>query len=104
MINNITTYDLKKLLDKNKIILIDVREQNEIDICEIEGSINIPLQNLQKTMKVFSKKSEYAIICHTGVRSKYACKYLNKLGYHTYNVIGGIECWANTIDSYMKRY
>ena len=38
--------DLKDQLENKAIKLIDVREDYEIDICQIQGSINLPMNSI----------------------------------------------------------
>ena len=100
----ITCLDLKDKLLKNSITLIDVREKYETDICNIEGSINIPMDSIQRQTNTFKSDIKYAVICHSGVRSSYVCNYLESLGINVFNVIGGINQWALDCDTTMNRY
>ncbi len=43
--------DLKKELEKKKITLIDVREEYELEICSISGSINLPMNTIVNRVK-----------------------------------------------------
>ena len=96
--------DLKDQLENKAIKLIDVREDYEIDICQIQGSINIPMNSISERIHQLNIEQKYAVICHSGVRSYHVCEYLNKQGFLTENVIGGIDMWATVCDDSMKRY
>ena len=100
----ITPMQLKEKLESNKITLIDVREANEIQICNIKDSVFIPMNEIPNQINKLSKENSYAVICHTGVRSGYVCSYMNNEGYKVQNVQGGIHEWANTVDVNMKKY
>ena len=104
MINEILVTQLKDSLAKKEIVLIDVREQEENDICNIESSVHIPMNKIPSHLDKLDKDTEYAIICHSGVRSHNVCFYLQNLGYKVKNVCGGIHQWALEIDSTMKTY
>ena len=104
MINEILVTQLKDNLTKKEIVLIDVREQDENDICNIEPSVHIPMNKIPSHLDKLDKDTEYAIICHSGVRSHNVCFYLQNLGYKVKNVRGGIHQWALEIDSTMKTY
>ena len=104
MIKEILVTQLKDGLSKNEIVLIDVREQEEHDICNIEPSVHIPMNKIPSHVDKLGKDTEYAIICHSGVRSHNVCFYLQNLGYKVKNVSGGIHQWALEIDSTMKTY
>ena len=104
MIKEIRVKELKDRLDTKDLVLIDVREQEEHDICNIEPSVHIPMNKIPSHVDKLDKDTEYAIICHSGVRSHNVCFYLQNLGYKVVNVNGGIHQWAMEIDSTMKTY
>ena len=96
--------ELKKMLKNNEVVLLDVREPYEIEICNVKGSLFIPMNEIPQNIEQLDKEKRYAVMCHSGVRSLYVSNYLNSLGYSTLNVIGGIERWATDVDKNMKRY
>jgi len=96
--------ELKKMLKSNEVVLLDVREPYEIEICNVKGSLFIPMNEIPQNIEQLEKEKRYAVICHSGVRSLYVSNYLNSLGYSALNVIGGIERWATDVDKNMKRY
>tara|TARA_B100001741_G_scaffold257654_1_gene220701 strand:+ start:478 stop:792 length:315 start_codon:yes stop_codon:yes gene_type:complete len=104
MIKEILVTQLKDGLSKNEIVLIDVREQEEHDICNIEPSIHIPMNKIPSHLDKLDKDTGYAIICHSGVRSHNVCFYLQNHGFKVRNVVGGIHQWAMELDSTMKTY
>ncbi len=80
----------------NKIILIDVRENEEFPTSAIEGSISIPLSTLrQKSDLEFIKKEslikEVFTICKSGKRSEKASQILSKFKIQSRSIEGGIE-------------
>ena len=80
----------------NKILLIDVRENEEFSTSSIEGSISIPLSNLNKKddLEFIQKESltkEVFVICKSGKRSEKATKILSKFKVHSRSIMGGIE-------------
>ena len=96
--------DLKEKLDSKKITLIDVREDYEVKICYIKNSKHISMNQIQNNLNQLDKKTRYAIICHSGVRSLAVTQYLGSLGYNVKNVTGGIDEWALKVEKTMKRY
>ena len=96
--------ELKKMLKDKEVVLVDVREPYEVEICNIKGSLFIPMNEIPQNIEQLDKEKRYAVMCHSGVRSLYVSNYLNSLGYSTLNVIGGIEKWATDVDKNMKRY
>ena len=86
----------------NKILLIDVRENEEFSASAIEGSISIPLSDLnQKSDLEFIQKEslikEVFIICKSGKRSDKASKILSKFKIQSRSIAGGIEKVKNII-------
>ena len=80
----------------DKILLIDVRENEEFSNSCIEGSISIPLSNLdQKPHLEFIKKEslmkEVFTLCQLGKRSEKAAKLLSKFSIQSRSIEGGIE-------------
>ena len=96
--------ELKKMLKNKQVVLVDVREPYEVEICNIKGSLFIPMNEIPQNIEQLDKEKRYAVMCHSGVRSLYVSNYLNSLGYSTLNVTGGIEMWATVVDKNMKRY
>ena len=97
-INSINSNDFNNLYKEkpNKILLIDVRENEEFSTSAIEGSISIPLSHLNQEadIKFIQKESlfkEVFTICKTGQRSEKASKILSKFKIQSRSIEGGIE-------------
>ena len=80
----------------NKILLIDVRENEEFSISAIKGSISMPLSNLNSDsdLEFIQKESlnkEVFTICKSGKRSEKASKILSKFKIDSRSIEGGIE-------------
>lgn len=108
MTNEITAAELKRKIDnKEKVFLLDVREQYESDIATIGGKL-IPVNSLPYRFGEITcgKDDEIVVYCHIGVRSAYAVEYLrDQHGYkNVKTLLGGIEAWSLEIDPEVKRY
>ncbi len=80
----------------NIIILIDVREKEEFSTYAIEGSISIPLSQLNRNsdLKFIQKESlnkEVFTICKSGKRSEKASRILSQFKIQSRSIEGGIE-------------
>jgi len=80
----------------NKILLIDVRENEEFSKSAIEGSISIPLSQLhQESDLLFIQKEslnkEVFTICKSGKRSEKASRILSTFKIKSRSIEGGIE-------------
>ena len=102
---SITVQELQKLMNNNEqIALVDVREKGERVMASIEGSIHGPMMAIPHQLKQFNKEKPVYLFCHSGVRSAQACLYLEKEGFDSVNIIGGIHAWSTEIDSSVQIY
>ena len=85
--------------------LLDVREPWEWNLCRIPGAILIPMRDLPARMQELNKDAETVVICHHGVRSYQAARYLESIGFgDVINLSGGVAAWADEVDPAMARY
>lgn len=86
-------------------VLLDVREPWEWDICRLPGARLIPMRDLPGRLAELNKAAETVVICHHGVRSHHAARYLETAGFdNVINLSGGVAAWADEIDPAMPRY
>jgi adenylyltransferase/sulfurtransferase len=87
------------------LVLVDVRRQVEWDICHVEGSVLIPLDELTERAGELDREKELVTICHTGVRSVRAVRALRAAGFsRVRSMRGGVHSWAEEIDVSMPHY
>ncbi len=105
-IPEITPENLKKQLDqKEKITILDVREQSEYEICRLPGSKLIPLGDLSAKISELNPADVIVVHCRSGVRSAQAVQLLRKAGFkNVANLAGGINAWAERVDPSMPTY
>jgi adenylyltransferase/sulfurtransferase len=87
--------------------LIDVREEDEFQICRLEWAELIPLAQVpeQAPRRLVDKDRTIIVYCHHGMRSQRACEWLRHAGYEqVFNLTGGIEAWADRVEPTMRRY
>lgn len=88
-----------------QIILLDVREQNEVDYCRIAGAIHIPMNQVPARMNELHPQDTIVVHCHKGGRSMQVCHFLERHGYKDVsNLEGGITAWSLQIDPTVPRY
>jgi len=86
--------ELQELLAREKDIqLIDVRTENEYEDDHLEGSINIPLVEVDDRLDEINPQKPIYMLCETGKRSKIAIEILMEEFEETtfYNVEGGMS-------------
>ncbi len=106
-----TVQELKTLLDSDAkdYVLLDVRNPNEYEIAHIEGSVLIPLSELESgegISKVKDLLNGHRLIAHCkmGGRSAKALGILETAGIEGTNVTGGIQAWSREIDPNVPDY
>lgn len=98
--------DLKARLDAGeRLVLLDVREPGEWEICHLEGARLIPLGQLPQRVRELDTADDIVIYCRTGMRSLQALRFLRDLGFtRLRNLKGGIVAWATQVDPEMPTY
>ncbi|WP_256597828.1 molybdopterin-synthase adenylyltransferase MoeB [Moritella viscosa] len=97
---------LKLWLDAKKpVVLIDVRESYEREICKIMESQHISMAQIDAHMAEFNTEQVLVVHCKLGGRSAKVCQQFTDQGYkHVFNLTGGILVWADAIDDKLIRY
>ena len=100
-----TATELCSYLQNSEPLLIDVREPWEFEICQLPGSINLPMEQIPRHLEMIREAQECVIICHHGVRSMNVIQYLlqQKIE-HLINLDGGVDDWARKVDADMPLY
>ena len=84
-IDNIDTANLDS-------ILIDIRESDDYNKFHLNNTINIPFAKLLINMHQYLQKDKrYILLCDYGIKSKKTSIILNKNGFHTFFLKGGIK-------------
>lgn len=86
-------------------LLLDVREPWEFDVCQLEGSILVPMGQIQSALDTLDPARETVVICHHGIRSRRVAAYLEYMGFQdVINLSGGVDAWARDVDPDMTVY
>lgn len=95
----ITNDQLKEVLaGEQNVQLLDVRENIEFMLGHVPEAINMPLSDLTSRISALEKEVTCYVICRTGNRSDFACKYMTTLGFKkVYNVLPGMHEWDGEI-------
>ncbi len=102
----ISVDDFHELRTNNgKVVILDVREPHEFEICNFEDSKLIPLGELPERVNELDTADDIVTICHMGGRSLQATRLLRNMGFKKVkNLKGGIDAWAEKYDPEMPRY
>ncbi len=88
-------------------LLLDVREDFELNICQIDGHVHIPLGQVPNRLDELNEWKGKTIICQckSGQRSQKAAATLHKHGFtNIFNLEGGILAWGEEIDPSLSGY
>ncbi|MBT2287763.1 rhodanese-like domain-containing protein [Paenibacillus albidus] len=97
-IPQITTEELRNRLEAGEdLVLIDVREDEEVSFGMIPGALHIPMGDIPQRTDEISKDAEIVFICRSGARSQRVCEYLQQFGYKATNLSGGMIEWNDTL-------
>ncbi len=98
--------EFKEIKDSDKqIVLLDVRENHEYDICKFDDAKLIPLGELSSRVNELDTADEIVVHCHHGMRSLQATRLLRGMGFKkSKSLTGGIDAWADKYDQQMPRY
>jgi adenylyltransferase/sulfurtransferase len=87
------------------LLLVDVREPHEWEICHLDGATLLPLGELPESVANLPSDREVVIYCKGGVRGAKAVSFLKNRGFsRVRNLTGGINRWSEEVDSTIPRY
>lgn len=84
-------------------LLIDVREPMEREFGFIEGSINIPLNDLRNKLSELPKDQTIYVSCQVGLRGYLASRILKNNGFKVKNVDGGWKTYSSVLGSNINK-
>jgi len=86
-------------------LLLDVREAWEFHTCRIEGALHVPMNEVPRRLAELDASAGVVAICHHGVRSLHVARFLVQQGFeHVYNLSGGVDAWARSVEPAMPVY
>lgn len=86
------------LMNKDDALILDVREDKEVQGGKIQGARHITLGQLPSKLSELekSKQSPVLVYCRSGSRSSHASQVLTKAGFEDVsNLAGGILAWES---------
>ncbi len=93
-----------RLAKKEKIFLLDCRENWEHDIARLDGATLIPMQQIPAELSRIPRDQEVVVYCHHGQRSFTVTLWLRRQGLPALSLEGGIDRWSEDIDPNLPRY
>ncbi|MEK6805850.1 MAG: rhodanese-like domain-containing protein [Pseudomonadota bacterium] len=97
--------ELQQRLARGEATVVDVRESPELELAQIKGAVHLPLSELAQRWTELKPLQQVVLICHHGVRSERAGRFLQQQGLEGLaHLEGGIDAWSEQIDSNVARY
>ncbi len=101
----------RRMQANDGLVVIDCREDDELQTSKLNDTVHIPLGRLVNEVDDVAddlpngKDTPTAILCRTGKRSLMATLALRRMGFtNIKSVAGGIDLWAQDIDTTLTRY
>lgn len=85
-------HELPEALAQGKILL-DVRNEGELQNGAFKDALNIPLNDLRCRLAELDHEKEYIVSCHSGLRSYLAERILKQAGFHVQNLDGAFALY-----------
>lgn len=106
MVREMSVTELKARRDQGeKPLVIDVREDWELQLARIPDVVHVPMNQLPARLGEFSRDAETIVMCHAGGRSLRVAHYLANQGFtNVANLTGGISAWSQEVDATVPQY
>jgi rhodanese-related sulfurtransferase len=93
--SEIEASDLFDHITKPKVLLVDVRNDDEVALGIIPGAMHIQLAMLPLQYEKLLDARSVVFYCHSGIRSAHAADFaVNKGVQDVFNLIGGVVAWG----------
>lgn len=90
---DVSPEDTRARLTDGSSQLVDVRERSEWDHSHVDGTIHIPIGELQHRAHELDGARPVVFICRVGGRSALAAQAFRRAGFEAYSLDGGLLAW-----------
>ena len=106
MVKEMSATDLKhRLAAGADLVLLDVREPEELALAALPGAMHIPMNEVPGRLHELDPEKEIVVFCHHGIRSAMVVQLLTQHDFErAVNLEGGIDAWSLAVDSNVARY
>ncbi|NDZ16206.1 sulfurtransferase [Variovorax sp. WS11] len=95
---SLTAQGAVQLINRERAVVVDVREPEEFAAGHMTGARNVPLNQLEEKLAaaVKNKTVPLLLVCATGSRAQRAVAVAKKLGYEQAQAVaGGLKSWKD---------
>jgi len=96
LFEGINVFELKEKLEKEDVVVVDVRSEEEFKGARIrsEKVMNIPLLELRERLNELPRDKEIILVCSLGLRSFEGARILKNAGFEKVKILeGGMAFW-----------
>lgn len=93
LVDNVTLEDYEKNFNPDTMLLVDVRDQVEVENGSMEGRVHIPLNSLRARMSELPKDKVLYLYCQVGLRGYIGARILQQNGFTVKNITGGFKLY-----------
>ena len=106
MVKDITPLELQaRLAAAEPPVVLDVREPWELEVAQLPGTLNIPMNELPPRLPELDPNRELVVMCRSGGRSMQVAQFLDRQGFRSVaNLKGGILAWSQDVDPSIQKY
>ena len=93
---SLTAQGAVQLINRERAVVVDVREPEEFAAGHVTGAKNVPLGQLEQKLPgaVKNKSLPLLLVCASGARAQRAAAMAKKLGYEQAQAVaGGLKSW-----------
>jgi rhodanese-related sulfurtransferase len=93
--SEIEASELLSMVTQSKVLLVDVRNDDEVARGIIAGAMHIQLSMLPLQYEKLTKADTVIFYCHSGIRSAHAADFAVAKGIKgVHNLVGGVLAWG----------
>jgi len=93
--SQIEVKELFEMMANQPLLLVDVRNDDEVARGIIPSAVHIPLAMLPVEYEPLTKIENIVFYCHSGIRSAHAAAFASSKGCkNVYNLVGGVLAWG----------
>jgi phage shock protein E len=102
-VEQLSPHEAVEELHNQNTIMLDVRRDDELAIAKISDTVHIEMKDIPRR---YSELPQKTIICQcrSGGRSQHVARFLLQHGFVAKNLAGGINLWAETVDTSLEKY
>jgi len=93
----VTPPELKDLIDHRKVILFDIRSEDEFAAEHIPGAVLLPGDQIDENLRMILGEKDAVFYCSTGIRTKNATPVIESAGIGSPKILsGGLNAWRDS--------